>query len=65
MRKTTRTNTGRFISIKAGEERYSLCRNKLTKTAKDAQAFCKIGRTARIDVEKLDEYFSNVLSKQD
>ena len=62
MNKTTRRNTGRFITPLVASERYSLCRNKVTALAKEAGAFIKIGASARIDTEKLDRYLEDVLS---
>ena len=50
--------TVRYLKTKQAMMRYSMCRNLLTETAKEAGALIKIGRAVFIDTEVLDDYMS-------
>ena len=53
-----KVRTTKYISTEQAKVRYQLCYNSLAKIAKEAGAFIKIGRSARIDTEKLDAYLA-------
>lgn len=48
----------RYIPLSIAKKRYCLSLNTLSKLAKESGAFLKIGRSARIDTEKLDTYLA-------
>lgn len=45
-----------LMTYKQAAERYNLCQNKIITLARQADAVIKIGKSARIDVEKMDEF---------
>lgn len=47
---------GILITYKVACERYNLGMNTVQRLARDAGALVKIGRVARVDVEKMDNF---------
>lgn len=45
-----------LITYSQAVERYNLGRNKVYDLAKEADAVIKIGKSARIDMKKMDEF---------
>ncbi len=60
MRKSliTKVNPNNTVLITYSQaiERYNLGRNKVYDLAKEADAIIKIGKSARIDMKKMDEF---------
>jgi len=59
MSRSTNIET-RYLKTNQAMIRYSMCRNLLTKTAKEAGALIKIGRAVFIDATKLDLYMTGL-----
>lgn len=57
MSRSTNIET-RYLKTNQAMIRYSMCRNLLTKTAKEAGALIKIGRAVFIDAQRLGEYMT-------
>ena len=53
-----RNENAKYITIPMAQERYNLCRDLVTRLAKESGALIRYGRTTRIDTEKMDKYFS-------
>ena len=58
MRKTNRqiTENSLLITPAMASERYNLNRGSVVQLAKQGGAFLKIGKNARIDIRKMDDY---------
>ena len=52
----TTTNKGILITYKQACERYNLGMNTVMKLARQGEALVKIGKSARVDVEKMDNF---------
>ena len=46
-----------FITVEMAKSRYNLCKEKIMQLAKESGALIRFGRTVRINVKKLDDYF--------
>ena len=57
-------DNAKYLKMDTAIKRYSLSRNFLNKTARDAKAIIKIGRSVLIDADVLDEYLSNLAKEQ-
>jgi hypothetical protein len=60
MQNPIRCNDARFLTVKMASERYNICPNLIRSTARDGGALLKIGKSVRIDTEKLDKYLDKV-----
>lgn len=63
MRKLKKRDTGlpkKYVTYSEGAEIYSLGISSLIRLARDSKSLVKIGRSARIDVEKLDCYLNSL-----
>lgn len=49
-------NKGILITYKQACERYNLGMNTIQKLARQGEALVKIGKSARVDVEKMDSF---------
>ena len=49
-------NKGILITYKQACERYNLGMNTVMKLARQGEALVKIGKSARVDVEKMDSF---------
>ena len=46
-----------FITVEMAKSRYNLCKEKIVQLAKESGALIRYGRTTRVNVKKLDDYF--------
>ena len=49
-----------LTTYKQASDRYSLSVSKVTELAKTGEALVKIGKSARINVQKMDDYLLNL-----
>ena len=55
------TEKTKYITFEQGTERYSLGRTTLMKIAKENGALCKIGKSSRLKLDKMDEIMESCI----
>ena len=61
--KTFSNNKAILITYKQAAERYNLGMTKVTELARKSDSLIKIGKAARIDVKKMDDYIFSLVGK--
>ena len=55
----------KYMKTDQAMKRYSMCRNSLDSTAREAGALIKLGRSVFIDVQAMDKYMTGHVTRQE